>query len=144
MRGHRGGLSLPQFRTLLRVRRQPTMNLSVLAEHLGVSLPSASRMVGGLVDKGLLERRGSTGDRRQMALALTARGSAVLRAARRGTQQCLESQISSLAAGQRKTLMEAMGILKRCFASDWVPPDGPVESENGKNGNGNRGARVKI
>jgi len=135
MRHHRGGLSLPQFRTLVRVRRQPTINLSVLAEHLGVSLPSASRMVAGLVDKGLLQRKGRSGDRRQMSLALTARGEAVLGAARRATQQCLESQISPLEARQRKTVMEAMGILKRCFASEWIPPENPQNGEHDSNGN---------
>src|SRR5580693_1341321 len=138
MRGNRGGLSLAQFRTLQRIRRQPTINLSVLADHLGVSLPSASRMVTGLVEKGLLGRKGNLGDRRQMALALTRRGEGVLEAARRATQQCVESQISSLSGHQRTTLMEAMDVLKRCFASDWVPPNGPLEETKSENGHGHK------
>jgi DNA-binding MarR family transcriptional regulator len=143
MRGHRGGLSLAQFRTLMRIRRQPTVNLSAVADHLGVSLPSASRLVNGLVVRGFLSRRGSLKDRRQMALIVTSRGQAVVRAARRATQQSLEGQISVLSARERAALMKSMGILKQCFASEWEPPDLPAEDAGGGNGNGNRqrGAR---
>ena len=60
MRDHRHGLSLPQLRVLAKVHSQPTASLSAVAEHVGASLPTASRLVNGLVAKGLLARAGAT------------------------------------------------------------------------------------
>src|SRR5580700_10156635 len=68
MRAFRKGLSLPQFRTLSLINRQPAASLSAVADHLGASLPTASRMVQGLVAQGLLARKGCREDRRQLAL----------------------------------------------------------------------------
>src|SRR5271155_3457661 len=116
MRGHRGGLSMPQFRTLLRVNREPRTSLSAVAEHLGSSLSTVSRIVTGLVDKGLVVRRGSASeDRRRMSLTLTTRGQAVLDRARRGTQQQMEQALGLLSDRQREDVLTAMGILRDAF-----------------------------
>src|SRR4051794_1070087 len=79
MRRHRTrGLSVPQFRALVLMDRFPEASLSAIAEHLGSTLPSASRLVTGLVDKGLVVRESSSTDRRRVSLFLTPRGRAVL------------------------------------------------------------------
>src|SRR3954467_6157218 len=63
MRSHRTkGLSLPQFRTLALLRSVPSANLSAVAEFLGASLPTASRIVSGLVSKRLLQRHEHSDD----------------------------------------------------------------------------------
>src|SRR5436853_289716 len=67
MRKHRGGLSLPQFRALIRADQQPAATVSAIAEHLGASLPTTSRIVGGLVAKGWLARSGDRHDRRKVS-----------------------------------------------------------------------------
>src|SRR4051812_38600064 len=75
MRRHRTHwLSVRQFRTLVRRDRYPTASLSAVAENLGAALPTASRMVAGLVEKGLVHRRDCPTDRRQVSLGLTAKG----------------------------------------------------------------------
>ena len=56
MRKHREGLSVPQFRALVKVRDVPAVSLSSVADHLGASMPTASRIVGKLVQRGLLMR----------------------------------------------------------------------------------------
>src|SRR6478672_7299944 len=71
MRSYRKGLSLPQFRALVLIDREPAVSLSAVADHLGVSLPTASRTVAGLVRKGLLSREGCRTDRRQCELSPT-------------------------------------------------------------------------
>src|SRR4051795_4173080 len=72
MRSRRSqGLSVPQFRVLVLLHRFPETSLSVVSEHLGSTLPTASRIVGGLVGKGLVARRSCSEDRRQVALQLT-------------------------------------------------------------------------
>ena len=49
-RGHGSDISIPQFRTLAFIQRNPDSSLSNLAEHLGLTLPSASKLVDGLCE----------------------------------------------------------------------------------------------
>src|SRR5690242_3015750 len=115
MRTHRKGLSLPQFRALAAVERQPEVSLSALADFLGSSLPTASRIVGGLVEKGLLSRKGCSDDRRQLALAMTAAGRAVLSGAHASAQRAMRERLKDLPPASRKTLIDAMRILQGVF-----------------------------
>src|SRR5215213_6780192 len=97
MRRHRTHrLSVPQFRTLVLLDRYPTASMSSVAEHLGATLPTASRMVAGLVNKRLVVRNACASDRRQVSLLLAARGRKALDAARQETLQSLERQIAHL------------------------------------------------
>jgi len=115
MRSHRGGLSLAQFRSLGRVSRPPQASLSAVAEHLGATLPTASRIVGGLVDKGLIVREGCRWDRRQVLFDLTPRGREVLQTARKAAQRQLELELSNLSPEHRRSLVGATKILKSVF-----------------------------
>ena len=115
MRGYRRGLSLPQFRCLVKIDRHPSATLSAVAEHLGASLPTASRIIAGLVDKGVAARHNAAQDRREVSLALTARGKAMLRAARAATQRRMGTELSSLSPAQRQAVVNAMAILKGVF-----------------------------
>src|SRR4051812_39339771 len=72
-----GGVSVPQYRALCLLARFPSASLSHLAEHLGSSQPSASRLISGLVTRGLVEREECSDDRRQVTLVLTAKGKSV-------------------------------------------------------------------
>jgi DNA-binding MarR family transcriptional regulator len=117
MRRHRKGLSLPQFRVLFLVEREPCASLSVVADFLGSSLPTASRIVSGLVNKGLIQRSGSMNDRRQLSLKITARGQSVLTRAVEMTQAELASEVERFTAQQRASISEAMDILKTVFGS---------------------------
>jgi DNA-binding MarR family transcriptional regulator len=118
MRRHRAnGLSVPQFRMLVLVDRYPTLSLSMAAEHLGVSLPGASRMISGLVSKGLVARRENSKDRRQVTLMLSSRGRAVLNNAREATQACLAEELKDLSESQQQTIAESMHLLQSVFGS---------------------------
>jgi DNA-binding MarR family transcriptional regulator len=111
---------MTQFRSLVRVNRPPSASLSAVAEHLGASLPTTSRIVAGLVDKGLMARSGCRWDRRQVSLQLTPRGREVLQTARKATQHHMETELEKLATPQRAVLIKATKILKALFgpASD--------------------------
>jgi DNA-binding MarR family transcriptional regulator len=121
MRKHRQGLSVPQFRALVKVRDVPAVSLSVVADHLGASMPTASRIVGKLVERGLLTRSGCADDRRQVALHLTERGRAVVDAAHEATRAQLESDFAGLSAADRGRVRETMIILKSLFESLGFP-----------------------
>jgi DNA-binding MarR family transcriptional regulator len=130
MRTHRGGLSLAQFRSLVRVERPPQATLSSVAEHLGATLPTASRIVAGLVDKGLMIRNDCRWDRRQVLLELTGRGREVLKNARKWTQQYMELELEKLTQSQRKALIVAARVLKSVFG----PADNAVVGARRGNG----------
>ncbi len=117
MHSHRKGLSLPQFRTLNIIDQQPGVSLSTVADHLGCSLSAASRGVSGLVDKGYLARTGCHADRRQMELALTTRGRAVLDVAWSATHREMEAKLRELPEKQCANLAASMGVLKQMFGS---------------------------
>jgi DNA-binding MarR family transcriptional regulator len=109
-------LSLPQFRTLVCVHQGPETSLSAVAHFLGSSMPTASRIVAGLVQKGLLVRRGCA-DRRQVSLELTDQGLALMEKAWSGAQAAIESKLQFLDARERAMVANSMTLLKAVFGS---------------------------
>jgi DNA-binding MarR family transcriptional regulator len=119
MRGHRRAeLSVPQFRALVFLSRNEDASLSKMAAHLGLSLPATSRLAEVLVQRGLMERRARSGDRRCVCLSLTSRGLATYRAALRATQTAIAHRCDILTAEELSLVTQAMGILNRVFSSD--------------------------
>ena len=118
MRRHRASdLSVPQFRTLAFLSHHEGASLSVVAEHIGLTLPSMSKMIEGLVDRGLVKREMHPDDRRRVTLALTARGQSLFESAHSATQACLAEQIATLSTTDRATVAQAMRILRPLLAS---------------------------
>ncbi len=74
-------LSLPQYRMLIFLDEGGSAAASALAGDLGVSRPSVTALVDGLVARGLAERRGDEIDRRRVAHLVTPLGLQVLAAA---------------------------------------------------------------
>jgi len=64
----------PQLRVLVLASMQGALNLGAVAEALGVHASNATRTVDRLVVAGLLDRRDSPADRRQLELRLTSKG----------------------------------------------------------------------
>ena len=115
MRRHRtAGISVPQFRALCLLDSHPTASLSLVAEHLGSSTPSASRLISGLVARALVTRKESAEDRRQ--LLLTPRGRSVLAKAREATAEHIAREIESLTPQQRQDIYDAMQVMQAIFA----------------------------
>src|SRR6476620_5341442 len=64
-------LSVVQFRSLARASGTGGASVSEIAEHIGLTMPSASKLVDGLVRRGYLLRRSDPADRRRTLLAAT-------------------------------------------------------------------------
>jgi DNA-binding MarR family transcriptional regulator len=119
MRSHRGhDLSVPQFRTLTFVSRNPEISLSTLADHLGLTLPSVSKLVDGLVMQKLIVRRESTLDRRRLTLALSKGGEEILQVARQATQDHLKNILRRLAVEDLSIILRALALLNPIFAQE--------------------------
>ncbi len=100
------GLSVPQFRALLFVRRHPGTDLSSVAEHLGASMPSASELVSRLVRDGLMVRSADPASRRRVRLSLSDDGDRLLSEARRRTLDWLTLRLAT-APPERLARIEA-------------------------------------
>ena len=116
-RGHGADLSIPQFRTLRFIQRNPDESLSDLADHLGLTLPSVSKLVDGLVKQELISRQESTADRRRLTLVLTQNGESIVNSARASAQANLEKILSCLSNDELKTIHQAMELLFPLFVS---------------------------
>jgi DNA-binding MarR family transcriptional regulator len=106
---------VPQFRTLAFIDRQADASLSDVAEHIGLTLPSLSKIVDGLVTRKLVTRQRHPTDRRRMTLALTARGQTALESSRAATRACLAEDLAALSDHQRATIVQALEILRPVF-----------------------------
>ena len=118
MRRSRGGdLSIPQFRTLRFIQKNPDTSLSGLAENLGLTLPSVSKLVDGLVKQELVIRQESMVDRRRLTLILTVVGESIVNSARSAAQADLANKLGSLCEEDLETVRSAMVMLHKIFAA---------------------------
>jgi DNA-binding MarR family transcriptional regulator len=116
-RGHGTDLSIPQFRTMAFVQRNPDASLSDLADHLGLTLPSVSKLVDGLVKQKLISRQESVLDRRRLTLVLTPDGESIVHSAREGALANLTKIISHLSRDELVTIHQALELLSPLFVS---------------------------
>jgi MarR family transcriptional regulator for hemolysin len=118
MRSGRGAdLSIPQFRSLRFIQRNPDTSLSHLADFLGLTLPSVSKIVDGLVKQALVFREESIIDRRRITLVLTNTGEDIVNSARALTQANLVNKLGSLDSHELETVHTAMELLHQLFVA---------------------------
>jgi len=116
MRSRRGALSVPQFRALAFVGRRPRSSLSDVAQHVGTSLPSMSKLIDGLVTRGIVERVPEADDRRRVALSLTSDGRRLLDVVHDATQAHLSGLFEGLSAAERAAIVDAMEVASPLFS----------------------------
>jgi len=106
------GISVEQFHILRHVRRGMG-SVSKLAEAKKISRAAISQAVDSLVQKGLISRTSSSADRRNVQLALTASGSALLDALFDNIRQWMMQTLSPLSDEDLHTLIQAMESLRK-------------------------------
>jgi DNA-binding MarR family transcriptional regulator len=116
MRAQRGpDITVPQFRSLRFISRCPDVTLSDVAIYIGLTLPSMSKMIDGLVNRGLITRNPSSIDRRCIVLTVTKRGNEILKTAQDNTQAVITKTLSTLSNDEREVVVRSMLILQRSF-----------------------------
>lgn len=119
LRRHRAAdLSVPQFRTLAVIDRNVNASLSDVTEHIGLTLPSMSKLVDGLVARKLVSRQTDPTDRRRVTLALTKSGQTALAASRSATRACLAESLAALTDAERASVVKAMEALRPVFSRE--------------------------
>jgi DNA-binding MarR family transcriptional regulator len=111
----RSDLSVMQFRTLVYLNLYPGTSLSALAEYLGLTLPTVSQMINGLVEKGVVSRVDSSTDRRRVMLSLTEPGKALLDRSLIGTQARLAEILLNMGAEDIRAVQRVMQLFGELF-----------------------------
>jgi DNA-binding MarR family transcriptional regulator len=109
------GLSMTQCKALLELgglgQAGEPLQVSDLAEHFGVSVPSMSRAVDALVKKKLVTRLEDPSDRRVRRVAITAKGKQLVDTLLVVRQAGLEAFAETLGPAQRRKLDAAVDAL---------------------------------
>ena len=107
-------LTVEQFQTLRRIRKGQH-SVSLLAETTQTSRSAVSRVVDGMVNKGMIARGLDPNDRRNIPLTLTEEGQRVMADIYDQTEDWLASRFSHLTSKESEQLNEALSILSRLF-----------------------------
>ncbi len=126
MRAGRGAdLSVPQFRCLAWLNRHPGCGLGEVAEGMGLSDPSMSKLVDGLVRRGLVARAPGREDRRRVVLDLTGAGAGLLAECRAGAAQAFARRLAGLPEAELAQVAATLRTLRSLFtprAAGYGPP----------------------
>ncbi|MGO9961932.1 MAG: MarR family winged helix-turn-helix transcriptional regulator [Acidimicrobiales bacterium] len=104
-------VTLTQYRTLVVLASRGPQNLAGLAEAVGVTPATATRMCDRLVRKDLIRRRTERDDRRQLRVALTAKGRSLVDAVTGRRRQEIGRIMSEIPVEQQAVLVQALGRL---------------------------------
>jgi DNA-binding MarR family transcriptional regulator len=91
-------------------------NLSELARHMAVRLPTISRSIKVLVERGWVERSVSESNRREVIVRLTPDGQKVLAAMRARAGRYAVGVLGLLGAAERRQVATALASLSRALA----------------------------
>ena len=104
-------VTLTQYRTLVVLASRGPQNLAGLADAVGVTPATATRMCDRLVRKDLIRRRTERDDRRQLRVALTTRGRSLVDAVTVRRRQEIARIMSEIPVEQQAILVQALGRL---------------------------------
>lgn len=101
-------ITLPQLRVLTLASTVDSLSNSQVAAALGVHISNASRICERLVQGGLLARRDSPRDRRQVELTITEHGTEVIGTVTNHRRSVFRHLLEQMSAPQRAALGEAL------------------------------------
>ena len=115
LREHDQGLSPAHVGILVRLDEAPC-NLTELARHQSVRLPTMSRSITLLVAKGLAERTVTPSNRRQTIVRITTSGRRALALVKRHNERLVAGMLAKLDPGEHAKVHTGLQILGRMFA----------------------------
>ncbi len=117
MRSRRSSeLTVPQFRVLVYVNSYEDSSLWEVAHHMGLTPSTTSRLVDGLIMRGLMARIDDPADRRRVQLTVTDRGKTILNSTTQGTVSYLVDMLRRIDADDLLIVDKAMEVLRTIFA----------------------------
>lgn len=101
-------VTLTQYRSLVVLASRGPQSVAALAEALAVTPPTASRLCERLVRKGLVRRRIDRHDRRQVRVALTESGSALIDTVTARRRDEIADLLASIPPEDRRSVVVAL------------------------------------
>jgi DNA-binding MarR family transcriptional regulator len=108
-------LTVPQFRTLVYLRKHPGASLSAVAENIGLTLPTMSVLVEGLVQRDLILRVPDLRDRRRVLLSLTETGQALHARSKQAAEASIAEMLVDLSEEERAAIVRGLQVLRPLF-----------------------------
>jgi DNA-binding MarR family transcriptional regulator len=102
-------VTVPQYRVLVMLHTRGPLNLAAVAAGLDVNPSNASRTCDRLSKAGLLDRRESPEDRRNVTLTLTAEGRRLVDKVTKHRRVAIERVLRNMSAAERDRLAKALG-----------------------------------
>ena len=124
------GISVPQMRVLVLLWTGEPLNLSAVAEGLGVNASNASRTCDRLVAAGLVDRGASATDRRQVALTLTPEGRVLVERLMLRREQELGAIVARMTPADQEQLMRALQPFNEAASADLWPTEHQVATRD--------------
>jgi DNA-binding MarR family transcriptional regulator len=109
-------LSAHQLKALRAVWHRSELNLTELAEILGIALPAASRLCDRLEAAGLLLRMSHPGNRRELRLQVTPHGRRVLLEVAERRSHGLATVLADMTPAQRTSLEYGLHAFREAYA----------------------------
>ena len=123
-------VSVQQMRVLVLLWTGEPLNLSAVAEGLGVNASNASRTVDRLVAAGFVDRGERAADRRHVALTLTVRGRGFVERLMERREQELAEIVARMSDSNRRRLMTALEPFNKAANSDLWPSERPPHARD--------------
>jgi DNA-binding MarR family transcriptional regulator len=101
-------VTVPQFRVLVMLYTRGPMNMAAVATALDVNPSNASRTCDRLMKSGLLDRRESADDRRNVTLTVTVEGRRLVDTVTRHRRVAIERVLRKMPAAERGRLVKAL------------------------------------
>ena len=123
------GLTPAQFGVLTVLRASPGLDQSSLARALGFDKVTMLRVLRGLEGRGLVERSPAPANRRNLSIALSVAGEALLDEAEKPAELAYQRLMAPLDPDQQNTLVELLQLLTDGLEdharAPFVPPGKP-------------------
>jgi DNA-binding MarR family transcriptional regulator len=117
-------VTLTQYRSLVVLASRGPQGVAALAEAVGVTSPTASRMCERLVRKGLVSRRADRRDRRQVRITLSPVGRQLVDTVTARRRAEIEQLVAAIPATSRGEVVDALRHLRETAGEvpeqDWT------------------------
>jgi len=110
---HSDKFQMQQFRALMFIKVNEGASLSVVSEHLGLTISATSKLIEDLVEKKYVKREVASDDRRRVTLALSKLGIATLESVRAKKLEYMADLLRTISPSECSMIMLAMDLLHK-------------------------------
>ena len=112
----KGELTVPQFRVILKLVREPNITQQEVAEWMGIAAPTLTKMLDTLVRRKLVKRTKDIKDLRRTLLQATLAGEKIHQIYRKEVQTKLLIKTANLSSSEKERISEALILLSNALS----------------------------